>query len=213
MAIKTPKKRVKKKIDLLGMTPVEARIAIAKDAIAQIRRNKYIIRNSIYCKVNPKLVDDRDQLFDRDDVGKELQSVLRTRFENCEVCAKGGLFISAIRKFDDFRIQNSILDTWQDKNYSDDRGPLNDGGLVTSHLRKFFGKEQLELIEYAFEQGYNGNPRNTKLAYKAMIFGKGFTLDEERMLAILKNIIANRGEFVPPELTEEQKRKYEEGDR
>jgi hypothetical protein len=203
----TKKKRVKKPIDLLGMTPAEARVAIARDVVSQIRAQKYRATHGAYCRTFPKSRD-RDGIIDREDVGGELQPLIKTRMDSCDVCAKGGLFVSAIRKFDDFKVSRSVVN--KTSNYSSysfqaQHSQFNDGILVTSHLRKFFAKEQLELIEYSFERGHCGTPKDDELALRAKIFGNKIDWPEERMLAIMKNIIKNKGEFVPPEITEEQR--------
>lgn len=83
-----------------GMTPAQARVAIAQDVIDQVRAKKLVAKQQTYCVLNP-VGGDYAGIFTADDVraGRDVRQVLQTRIESCTVCAKGSLFIARILRF------------------------------------------------------------------------------------------------------------------
>lgn len=75
---------------------------------------------------------------------------------------------------------------------------FRDAGIMF-HMRKFFSSAQLNLIEYAFEQGrgVSGYGNTTEDKYKTSIFCYDFGTAKERLVAIMKNIVKNEGTFIP----------------
>lgn len=101
--------------------------------------------------------------------------------EECRACALGSIFAACIARPE--------LKLTYEPEYADDDNEQRDA------LSPYFSVEQLLLIESAFEKDdftYGDD------AWEAAVeFGQRYTSDKDRLLAILKNIIANNGTFVP----------------
>lgn len=118
--------------------------------------------------------------------------------KNCEVCGIGACFLSLVAldnkfEFDTFHIpQEAMFD----------------------RLKQVFSKEQIILIENAFERGTGGFSdeysafdqigmseltfkRLEKKREQAIAFGEAHVVSVNRLRAIMKNIIANEGTFKP----------------
>lgn len=107
------------------MTKNEERIAIVKDAIAQIKAHRFIARTG-------SVIHNSGEIgmysIDEDD---ELQPIFK-KAKKCVVCARGALFISAVRKFN-----NCTLKTRQNG--------------VNKFLINWFTDKQIHIIEAKFE--------------------------------------------------------------
>jgi len=74
-------------------------------------------------------------------------------------------------------------------------------------LNKIFSKKQLQLIEVYFEKGdgwfgeagYTGNYIGEDSRH-VEYFNEAYPDDDERLVEIMKNIVANDGTFVPSKL-------------
>jgi hypothetical protein len=124
----------------------------------------------------------------------------------CSICALGALLLSKARLFDDVPMTNVL--EYGGFGISTYRINMTRGEL-TAKLRDAFSDEQLDLIETAFERRYIGsNCTRTKLASEALSrairFGEAFYNNTERLKAIMENVIANNGVFVPPRLAPER---------
>lgn len=166
----------------------EQRVAIAKDAIKQIKAEKFIAEAGTYLGIEEELGCE---------VGDELQKVLKKRKNKgavCKVCGIGAAFISTVRLFDNYKIKEEELDGWD---YSTT--------LAVEHmdmrilLSKYFSPSQLSLIECAFEVrwGFGMSDSYKKDREAAAIFGDKYEDDNERLLAIFENIVAHNGIFKP----------------
>lgn len=173
----------------------EKRVAVLKDAIAQIKAKAYNVRSGTgYVDQDNGGLEDRiNALADVCDIieGKDSSKVQLNKYFNklinkknpCQVCAKGAMLLSQINKFN-----NVSLDEARD-------GALNDkaGDNGTYDL---FGKENADLMEQYFETNisegdeYDEGDKNVKkwLSYKS---------DDERLIAIFQNAIRNKGIFKP----------------
>lgn len=159
-------------------TKAEIRVAIAKDVIASL--NKIIPTNGIYFGI--------DYRFDRTQLTKKKNSkVLAEKLKkNCEVCALGACFISAVK----------LTNEW------DFSGLRFSGGYpkltLEAKLLDYFTQEQLELIECAFERCSSfGHNLEYEKAANAASFKENIEDPTERLEAIMKNIISNKGSFRP----------------
>lgn len=164
-----------KAVGIKSMTKEQARIAIAEDVIAALRIGHIEATNGKFIELHGVIGDERDSLKD----------VLQCQ-DACEVCALGGMFVAAVERFNKIKATGSTL-------YDLDE--------ISPFLRQFFTKDQIKLIEMAFEQG-NGAFRTSSLAMqeleaRAIKFGNRFDCSEKRMIAIMKNTIRNNGTFVP----------------
>jgi hypothetical protein len=183
----------KSKETLKAMDKADARVVIARDVIHQLRYNRLVARQGVY--VQPWMDGSRQQndLFTPKDVdnGKDVKDVLFKRAEYCEVCAKGALFISAIMKFDNFPVNDLLVE---------DAGHI---GVCASHgtaLDAYFDESQLELIEYTFEKGNAGTCYSHEEHKKAIHFYEQYDDTHDLLVAIMKNIIKNKGTFILPEV-------------
>lgn len=102
--------------------------------------------------------------------------------ELCQVCAKGGLFASYIGRVNNFESTDRIT------NESD-----ND---AHKKLLEIFDLNQLAIIEFAFEGSqFIGSHINGETFDKVRSFYISYNDDNERLIAICENIIANEGTF------------------
>lgn len=179
------------------------RVLIAKDVIQQVKMGNFTPSAGIYWggalaerARNTHMVVGRD-------VGLR-EVIMAHAGESCEVCAIGSMFLCSVR------LGNEAT--------------VSEGGSASqfSRLRKYFSAEQLALIESAFECQPMGVSDNWIDRFPAVNFGKqwpklddgrkceckpdcGYILDPTllpendapRMLAIMKNIVKNNGEFIP----------------
>ena len=108
------------------------------------------------------------------DQGKQLRDVVLGR---CRVCAKGALFLAKVVRY------NNVLAT-----QICEAG--NSGNAAP--LREHFSVSQLDLIESSFEGWGN------TLGDLSVQFWEQYKDDKSCLIAVLKNIISNNGEFVFP---------------
>jgi hypothetical protein len=103
--------------------------------------------------------------------------------KTCEVCAKGGLFVSYIGRVN---------------NFSDDCLGNDESNEAHKKLLEVFTLRQLAIIEYAFE--------GTQYIYSVNIpydlekklhkfYDENYDDDDKRLIKICENIIKNKGTF------------------
>ena len=166
------------------LSPAEKRRAIARDAINQIRTQRFFAESGVYLFTE----DLRQQ------VGRDLREVLLEQNRSCSVCGLGACFASMIRLENDLVL--SSADLWSSCSMS------RSTGAFLSRLQRHFEPAQLELIECAFEisddYAHVLSPDDDEVQ-RVVDFGDKYAhSDQERLLAIL-NEIANdeEGEFHP----------------
>ena len=157
-------------------TKAKKRVMVAKDVIAQIKADNIIpsegtfFHNAMDFKMNQKIKG----IFE---VG------------SCEVCAKGALFLSKMQYTNGLAISNV---TWWKTEY----GP---NSFCVTKLGELFTKKQLVMIETAFElqsMDYNDSIIDScdEVLGKCKSFARELP-ESERMIAIMKNVIENKGTF------------------
>lgn len=164
---------IKKKNELFKkLTPAQRRVEVAKDALKQVQSGIWKAQRMSYV------------VFDTD------QNLTQTcSFENteCQVCARGALFLGAVNKFNNY-------DPEQEINYPDEVQEMNNHhfGDVEDRL---WSKSQIQMIECVFESGDVGTcPKISD--YKCVdIWSEKYPNLQDRLVAILKNIIRNKGTF------------------
>ena len=169
MATKTLKKAAKKALKK-KLTKAEMRVAVAKDALKQLELEKYKACRGTYVDWN---LEDKIRESDEDE---QVQKIIKEHESTCQICARGALLMSSIRKFNDVTVKD-FNKNWEKKS------------------KQIFSTQTLELAEIAFER-WNKLDHNAKQD-RAYNFGIKYSYDNERLKAILKNIIANKGEFKP----------------
>ena len=186
---KSSKKITKKSKPFSRLSKSEKRVAIAKDVLGQLKLKKIVAERGVY--VDIPLLDNEE--------GKQLQSLLKKKQCNC--CALGSCFVSLVRKENKFIIKHKHI-----------RNSIKNGYIgkedFRSRLKKYFTQLQLDLIESAFEGNVNhtdGDTTSDKFSYAHKFHDKFRTIDKSMtkqqqndcLVAIMKNIIANKGTFNP----------------
>lgn len=197
-------KKAAKKVASTKLTPTEEkRVVILKDALAQIKIGAYDVRSSNGFVVNDELEGKIILLCEISDVisdkgKKEEFKTFIDRMINkkkpCEVCAKGALFLSSIRKFN-----NVSLASLEDES-------LND--MADVKTRRIFGDTNADLMEEYFEHDFDSylaslDDEEVKSEYydedevKKNNFAGKHRDDDSRLIAIIENAIKNKGTFKP----------------
>lgn len=131
--------------------------------------------------------------------GEELQPHLEAVTE-CHVCALGACFTSAVKLGDNYKVTGSMSSTAGIRLQANDAGdPGHDAAI-----KAYFTPRQSSMIEIAFERGY-GFYQIDKMNfscdydefYKAKAFGEQYNMPHDRLEAIMKNIVENKGNFKP----------------
>lgn len=175
-----------------------ARIIICYDALLQLRQKKVVATNNKYLVVSS---------FSKKGVSKKLQLDKVLEKTSCEACALGTMLISRARVFNKLKIGNI---TFNESGLAFNSS-FSSNSLATE-LDKYFDSEQLALIETAFEKFSKGE-RGRNLRFEptkekiAIDFGEKYEDATSRLVAILKNIIANDGLFCPEKLPKNRKKK------
>jgi len=186
------KKKVAKKAKPL--TAIEAkRVAILKDAIAQVRAKKYLVEaNSGYVDNGTNALPDFHEaaesckLFtgkeaDEVEFNKYLDNII-TKDNPCQVCAKGAMLLSSIRKFNNFTLQDA-----DDTNLNALAG---DDGTY-----EIFGQKNADKMECYFERQDDDIIINAN--GEASCWSDDYPNDDKRLIAIFENAIKHRGTFTP----------------
>lgn len=195
-----PKVKTKKRL-----TKSQMRVAIAKDVISQINSKKLIPRPGVWI-CDPKMggLDQHiDNLIDKAMDDPKNDTCNFTEFNardftknvnRCEVCALGSIFVSSVNLYNGVHFENGdeALESFND--------------LSLSPLSKYFSEESLALIECCFEgeDGAHYNSTSEKEFAIGIAYNRSFRSPKERLIAIMKNIVRNKGDFIPEQdLTKE----------
>lgn len=163
-----------KLLDLPSMPKAEARVEIAKDVLEGLKRGKLKATKGKYLEFA---------------INKPAYSMFEFRAElpsigQCQVCALGGLFVALVGRVNDCKMQ---VDGSGERSGSVDCEKL--AKYFSEKLAKYFSEEQLHLIENHFEGWMNYPGGRTYL--------ETWPDPTERMTAIMKNIVKNKGTFKP----------------
>lgn len=154
-----------------AMTPPQQRVAIAKDVLEWLRAGK--IHAVVNCYYLP---------------GPGADSTVNGG--SCKACALGAMLACHVETLPGASLENM---EWQ--------GVVPARAQLSHTLENYFTQEQLTMIEVAYE--CNANCLDAALHAPsaardaAFYFGNHYFKDHERMVAIMKNIVANGGTFVP----------------
>lgn len=193
---KSNERESKMKVTKKSMTKVEKKVAIAKDVLKRL--NKLRFDGVGYCesKRPMKKLEGKGQL----------QKHLPIVEKSCYVCALGATFLSYIRLFNKVRVED-VAETFF--SYEGKMGICVPGRLMEERLETIFPHKTVVLIEAAYEgdthidsyyaSDSNGVsfPKKQAEVDKAVSFGKKHRGKRNRIKAIMKNIVKNKGEFVP----------------
>lgn len=170
-------------------TKAEKRVMIAKDVLAQLKTNRYFAESGAWVqefwseKHNPELRYEDTSVAEAFDA-KEIQQ--------CSVCALGSLFMSCAV----ITGKTTLMDLDEERYYLGEL--IQDNRAISNGLDKIFSKSQLKLIESYFE----GNDGYFVKASKDQDRIENFFAFEPdiRLKMIMKNIIENKGTFIPSKL-------------
>lgn len=162
----------------------ERRVAVAKDVIYRLKRN---LQKGYLGYGNGKA-----ELPKRVTLEDSVQPYINKVQKQCNACALGSCFLSYIRlennvKFKDiamFKIEDGILDIYIER-YD-----------IEKSLKTIFSEKQMSLIESAFEKSYTFGNGLVNMD-QAVSFGEGFDINKGRIIAIMENIVENKGTFKP----------------
>ena len=179
-------------------------VKIAKDVIKQLDEGKYVPTLERY------VMTEYEEL----PGNTELQTVFKGKFQ-CDVCAMGALFVSATRLYNSAKVRNYARKDEDGHRFLQFE---TDGPNTAKLLRKYFSNKQIALIETAYmsdedepiissggrsypvpsEGSYEQNYELAEIEFKeAANFGAKYDYDDERLRAIMENIIKNDGVFIP----------------
>lgn len=176
------------------LTKKGQKMRIVRDAIAQIKINKFVPTEGAYLSV--WRADDESGMVSSVHLKNKdnLQKVLKEEDVECDCCAKGALFASCVMSVNKVYGKNDFAkEVFQSKK-----------------LSKWFSKGELDMVETAFEKEIMCDTENilrdndgelTDLGEKCVVFGESYDTATERLLAILENILQN-GTFKPQLCTE-----------
>lgn len=173
-------------------TKPQKRVLIAKDVILQIGLNKFVPQTGCYVKSQDIL-----EALPTNGTTVELKPLL-AEVTTCSCCAKGAIFLSEVMNRNQFSASRRDFEGLGSE-------------TITDRLDGLFTQNQLDLIETAFERdviesdneylqdGHNDDwsEKFTSIAKKAIAFGKRYSSNDKRLIAIMKNIVANKGTFKP----------------
>lgn len=187
------------------LTPEAQRVLVAQDVIKQLNIKKYKSTPGTYAEFQSTLFT--DDKFENSNV--ELNKHFNT-LRNCEVCARGALFLSTVNLGNAFPINKISI-------HSYDTGRAGVAAYdLGKRLNPIFSMNQQALIECAYEGidvsehlktvviTYNIHQKELgiiqHLAYKGLLneckkFKKKYPKSKDRMIAIMRNIIRNKGIF------------------
>lgn len=166
-----------------SLSKAEQRVLIARDVLTEIKAEKYIPKTGSYIK---EMKVKGFIPYGANSIQKHFDEI------TCNCCALGACLLSTTKFKNKLEFNDVSYITSSDSQW----GLLNDT----------FSGEQLTMIEYAFEKEHSGTRvgesrfRNflDKGTENACVeFGCRFSDSSDRMIAIMKNIIKNKGEFKP----------------
>lgn len=153
------------------------RVLIAKDIIAQIKAGK--------------IVADEGHWYQNYRYDVDLDDNMQAKFlsdngQQCSCCALGAVMVSCTLFKNNVKYKDAA-------NLFDVPDVITEGVEDIHNITTIFGIDQLKKIECAYERG-NGYFRN---GWDAVNFGRRYDDPEKRMIAIMENIIKNKGTFIP----------------
>ena len=173
-------------------TKAQKRVMIAKDVLEQIKTNRYLAESGTWVEPNFSTNSSYCDICDSPEIS--IQDIFKDKtIESCTVCALGGLFMSCIN------LNNNTTLKDFDEEY-DDLGALIDGNKkLSNNLNRIFTRDQLILIEQYFEEGGGYFYRDDDCDLLDS-FVDAYPDGQDRLKAIMENIVENKGTFKPKKL-------------
>src|ERR1700690_660190 len=162
------------------MNRAEQRVQIAKDVIAALKVKQLTPKHQSYFDVS-------ENTFLRMEANgsDSLKDTLKT-IPTCHVCAKGAIFTCTVARKNKVTNRQLLNQDWRRSD------------SLSKSLQGTFSARQLRLIETEFEDDdIDYGIGDTRPISPVMELHELFDNAEDRMIAIMKNIIANKGTFKP----------------
>lgn len=189
MAKKKNNTATKKTTPQRRMSKAEMRVAIANDVIIQLHRGTLQAKEGVWIQ-DSKLGTLEDFVQFRSGSVDFNEPVSPCNFvanaKSCKVCALGALFMSSFKLFNP---NIKLKDGWEAWAIFEE--------LDTSPLNKYFSPQALTLIEACFEDNNGTHDCDWDAQGIASAYANSFDDPSERLMAIMKNIKRNNGEFKP----------------
>lgn len=189
----------------------KARIQIAKDVlklidtVLNVKKGTYgnftVLKKGGFVDKSPEEIDLRTLLV------QVLKQEAEFNGVGCEVCAKGAVFIAHVLRFDKLNLDdvNNFLDDNRAACFVEEK-------VITKSVSSYFRKKTLDQIEDAFEAYCINGPFFDSSYDKALASWQAhYPYAENRLAAIMKNIIRNDGTFKFREVVPPKKRKKSNG--
>lgn len=169
-------------------TPAQKRVIIAKDVIAALNSRKIVATTGLYVDEDPLV----DVVLTEKDLDKDYRQVL-PKLEECQACAVGSMFLCAVKRADNLPLRetNLLAEIQDNKEWGDGKAAATLAEVhpgFHSYLTRFFDRDQIYLMENAFEQS-----SIHERVRVVCLYGD----DEERLRMIMENVVRNRGRFQP----------------
>jgi hypothetical protein len=171
------------------MTKRERAVMLAKDVLKQLKVIGRISRGSYSSTLDSADRVELASILANDSMKEDIHKLAK----HCDVCALGACFISHIGLF------NNVASSAVIRKSYDNSVPCIyfDYNVMMKSLRKTFSSDNLYLIESAFEKRAVYGAGGGTDVQAAVVFGERYGDPSERLKAIMRNIIANNGRFVP----------------
>jgi hypothetical protein len=172
---------MKSKTPFSKLSKQEKRIVILKDALSHLKAGRMRAHKGSIIKIDDGNFGTGIQKF----CGIELQQVIKSN--PCRVCQRGAILFSMV-----WRMDNYIID-------ETDMGVRVSESEATPNkfVEQLFMQKQLAMMEAAFEGDYGYGLTEDVLHKCFRFYDNHYGAPEDRMEAILKNAIKNKGIFKP----------------
>lgn len=172
------------------MSRAERKVVLCQDVLARLKQEKLSANEGAYIDNLNEIA----KLYGPSDLkGPVTKKDCLAIEKHCDVCARGALLLSKIRLF------NSV--NWEDIK-SKHEVPVISQKDTTKILSEAFYREELLAIEAAFEAQYDSCNedfigQNEEHSWACVDFGLQYEYPDNRLYAIMENIVDNNGEFLP----------------
>lgn len=165
------------------LTPAAKRVAIMEDVLALLKApNGIQVKQGIYCQISS------------DESIVDLQDVVINDPSSCTVCGIGAIFLAHAQRFNSIKLI--------DESYG---GIGADDTDIIKALAGYFSKDQLRLIETAFEGSVVCGLDSGKYDPMGVEWIDKYDDDRVRLKAIAQNVIRNKGTFVITQVVSSRK--------
>jgi hypothetical protein len=188
-------------------SPAQKRVLIAKDVIKQIKAKRFIAAQGSWLWLGDKYGNNIAGPFVGEaEPSTQIQAMfLSGAAPTCECCALGGIMMACTLYNNNQTVEDLAADSNIGRN-------VRLGNAFSNGLHRFFSRQQLALIECAFEGGRGEFFVNLDSTFsrssllqnvslntlnRALDYEKAYPKADKRMIAIMRNIVKNNGTFKP----------------